>query len=449
VTSPRIAVLGAGVTGLAIARLLRQKGLDVTVYEMEKTAGGLCRSECVDGFTYDVSGGHVLFSKDKQILAYLQRLLGDMDVVETKRNTKIYYKGRLVKYPFENGLADLPDEDRFECVKGYVEAHYKRLYEKPPQPENFRDWVVYRFGPGIAKHFMHPYNEKIWKCDLSEMGTEWVAGRVPDAPIDDVIRAALGISTEGYTHQAIFYYPRTGGYQKIADRLASGIEDRIRLATKVESVRRRGEGFEVNGKAYDEVVNTMPLQELYRILADASPTAKAAAEALRFTSMTTFLLGIDGPDETTHSWIYLPHPENGPVNRVTHLSNYSPKNAPPGKSSILAEMTYTGDLRVDRKFAEGIVADLASCGFVDRSRVSTLAWTQLPYAYIVFDLDFAKKRGAALDYLEKIRLHTIGRFGRYEYMNVDQCLRRAFDFVKAFTGEDPDPPELRGVKIGS
>lgn len=445
---PRIAIIGAGVTGLTVARLLRQKGADVHVYEMEEKPGGLARSEVVDGFTYDISGGHVLFSKDNQILSYIQRLLGDMDTVETKRNTKIYYKGRFVKYPFENGLGDLPEEDRFECVKGYVEAHFKRLYEKPPAPENFKDWVTWRFGAGIAKHFMHPYNEKIWKCDLAEMGTEWVAGRVPDAPIDDVLRAALGISTEGYTHQAVFYYPRTGGYQKIADRLADGLRDRIRLKTKVESIRRRGSAFEVNGVAYDEIVNTAPLQELYRILEDPDKNAKAAADALRYTSMTTFLVGVDGPDKNTHSWIYLPHPENGPVNRVTHLSNYSPENAPKGKSSILAEMTYTGELKVDRKFANGIVAHLDACGIVDKSRVSTLAWTQCPYAYIVFDIPFAAKRKKALDYLDGIRLHSLGRFGRYEYLNIDQCLRRAFDFVKEFTGEEPDPPELRGVKTG-
>ena len=89
--------------------------------------------------------------------------------------------------------------------------------------------------------------------------------------------------------------------------------------------------------------------------------------------------------------------------------------------------------------------NLADCGIVDPKRVSTLAWTQCPYAYIVFDIPFAAKRTKALEYLDRIRLHTLGRFGRYEYLNVDQCLRRAFDFVKAFTGEEPDPPELRGA----
>jgi protoporphyrinogen oxidase len=85
----------------------------------------------------------------------------------------------------------------------------------PPGPLNglaarreFGAWVRWRFGDGIAKHFMDPYNEKVWKRELDFLTSDWVAGRVPDAPVDDVLRAAVGIRTEGYTHQSIFYYPK-------------------------------------------------------------------------------------------------------------------------------------------------------------------------------------------------------------------------------------------------
>ena len=43
-------VVGAGLTGLAIARRLRVYGVDVTVVEAEPAIGGQCRSEVVDGF---------------------------------------------------------------------------------------------------------------------------------------------------------------------------------------------------------------------------------------------------------------------------------------------------------------------------------------------------------------------------------------------------------------
>ena len=43
--------------------------------------------------------------------------------------------------------------------------------------------------------------------------------------MEDVLRAAVGIRTEGYT-KSIFYYPKTGGFQGITDGLAGTLEAR-------------------------------------------------------------------------------------------------------------------------------------------------------------------------------------------------------------------------------
>jgi protoporphyrinogen oxidase len=77
-----------------------------------------------------------------------------------------------VQYPFENGLGDLPLEDNFACLKGLVDAWIARD-RGLKKPDNFADWIDYRMGKGIGEKFMRPYNEKIWKCDLSEMGIAW------------------------------------------------------------------------------------------------------------------------------------------------------------------------------------------------------------------------------------------------------------------------------------
>ncbi|HED65340.1 MAG TPA: FAD-dependent oxidoreductase, partial [Planctomycetes bacterium] len=269
-----IAILGAGVSGLVLARRLIERGLspdDLTLFEAGPVAGGLCRSKEVDGFTYDVSGGHILFSKDAPTMQWLKDCAGgDEAFVERNRNTKIRFDDRWVHYPFENGLGDLPDGPKFDCLKGYVEAWHAREIEAreghSKAPHDFASWIRWRFGDGIAEHFMDPYNEKIWKRPLSEITSGWVAGRVPDAPIDDVLRAAIGIRTEGYTHQAVFYYPKRGGFQAITDGLASTLTDRIRLNTRVEHVVRSGETWKVNGEDFDRVVNTIAMNELPSIV---------------------------------------------------------------------------------------------------------------------------------------------------------------------------------------
>ena len=49
----KAAILGAGISGLSAARLLKEKGVDVTVYEKETTVGGLARTRFTDGYLYD------------------------------------------------------------------------------------------------------------------------------------------------------------------------------------------------------------------------------------------------------------------------------------------------------------------------------------------------------------------------------------------------------------
>ena len=76
--------------------------------------------------------------------------------------------------------------------------------------------------------------------------------------------------------------------------------------------------------------------------------------------------------------------------------------------------------------------ELARCleraGLLDASRLTVTDAHLNPVAYILYDLDFESKRDtvlAALDALEGF--WTLGRFGRYEYHNSDQCLARAMD----------------------
>src|SRR5258708_26896243 len=123
---------------------------------------------------------------------------------------------------------------------------------------------------------MDPYNAKVWKRELSELTSDWVAGRVPDAPIDDVIRSSIGIRTEGYTHQAIFYYPKRGGFQAITDGIASTIRPRVRLKTRAEDIVRQRRRWRVNGEEVDLLVSTPPLPHPPDILPDMpTPVARA------------------------------------------------------------------------------------------------------------------------------------------------------------------------------
>ena len=429
----KLAILGGGVSGLALAYYLKDDPrFDLTVFEASSIPGGLCKSKTVDGFVYDEAGGHILFSKDADVMALQRKMCafrsGD---VKTERRTWIRYEDRMVQYPFENGLGDLPPQARFECLNGYLKAQRARE-QNPDAPTAFASWVQWRFGEGIAKHFMIPYNEKIWCYDLEDvLSSGWVAGRVPDAPVEDVVRAACQVDTVGYGHQAIFYYPREGGFQTLTDGFAREIGERLRTGVKVEQISTGGRGFEVDGEAFDLVVNTIPLPELAKITPELSSVGKSAIENLRYLGLSSMLIALDRKEMEPNSWLYLPFPSQGPVNRVTYFSNYSPNNAPSGKSSYLAEVTWRKEEtpRKDPAFCDEVVQGLENAGLLTKDEVLFTDVTTQKYAYVVFDHGFDERLKTAVDAVEGLGLETFGRFGRFEYLNSDMCISRARDMA--------------------
>ena len=218
-----------------------------------------------DGFTFDDAGSHIIFSKNIDALNFLTDLLGQ-NKIKNRRNTKVLYKKLLVKYPFENGLAALSKEENFECLNGFIQSLLRKAKCQSVNSKNLSEWFFNTFGEGIAKKYLVPYNEKIWKYRLEEMGINWVE-RIPDPPVEDIIKSSLGIETEGYTHQLHFYYSRTGGIEAIIRALETKIgKEKIILNFPVKSVSYEDNQWIVsNGqieKSFDRIVSTMPIQNL-------------------------------------------------------------------------------------------------------------------------------------------------------------------------------------------
>ncbi|HJO27420.1 MAG TPA: FAD-dependent oxidoreductase [Planctomycetota bacterium] len=429
----KIAILGAGVSGLSLARTLVEEGapLDsISIFEAAPEVGGLMGSKELAGFTYDTAGGHILYGRDRETLAWMVSHTGGEEAFETReRQTRIRFGDRWVRYPFENGLGDLPPEVNAECLEGYVRAHKARAADGSGAPADFANWVRWRFGDGIARHFMDPYNEKIWKRELSDLTSDWVADRVPDAPLEDVQRASRGEVTEGYTHQSVFRYPARGGFNAISLGLASALGPALRLSTPVVELRRRGAAWTVNGEEFDVLVSTLPLTDLPALLPEMPREAAEAMESLSYNSLVSVLVALDHDQVPEYSWVYLPHASQGPANRITYLSNYSAGNAPAGRASLLCEVNFPGGPGGPGEpgggLEEDLLSGLAQAGLIERPRVLFTDRSVVRHAYVIFDHAYSARRAAALSWCASADLHTLGRFGRFEYDNSDACVKKA------------------------
>ena len=432
------AILGGGLSGLALARLLHEKGNEVIVLEAEPEYGGLCRSKTEQGFTFDTGGSHIIFSRDTEVLAFMRKMIAGNEQ-RNDRNTKIFYKGRCVKYPFENGLFDLPVEDRFFCINEFIKNHVAMEKGTLPAPENFREWIYFTFGKGVAECYMIPYNEKIWKFPTEKMSLHWVDGRIPRPPVEDVIKSAIGIPTEGYTHQSVFSYPADGGIEALGRAIALPIQEKIRTGFRVTSVRKTGNGFEIsNGSEVivaDQCISTMPVQHLIAALEGVPAHVKEACAALRYNAIVCVNIGIQGtvPDI---SWLYIPEIALGMTNRISFPSNYSARAAPEGCGSVLAEITHQPGDDVSRMDDKALVAQviktLEAMQIVAKDQVIYSSVERQPYAYVVYDLDYEKNIAVVRDYCASAGIPLVGRFSQFEYLNMDGCLRSVMDFAARY-----------------
>ncbi|HMZ32054.1 MAG TPA: FAD-dependent oxidoreductase, partial [Methanoregulaceae archaeon] len=404
----KTAILGGGLSGLTLARFLHERGEDLVVLEAEPAFGGLCRSRREGGFCFDSGGSHIIFSRDEEVLGFMLSVLGENRAVR-KRNTRIFYKDRFVKYPFENGLSELPKEDLYFCLHEYIKTLIASEKGELSPVKTFQDWIYATFGKGIAECYLLPYNRKIWNYPPEQMSAHWVEGRVPRPPVEDIIRSAVGIETEGYTHQAVFSYPQEGGIEALVRAVALPITDRMTCGFRVSSIRRCGEGWEISDGirtiSADRLISTIPLQHLIPALEGVPEQVREAVGSLRYNSVCSVFIGVNGkvPDI---SWLYVPDPGIGLLNRVSFPSNYSSWVAPEGCGSVLAEITYNeGDPLTrmdDTEIIRHVIQSLETMQLVKNEDVIYTGIARHRFAYVVYDLDYLANIHIVREYCREI-----------------------------------------------
>jgi len=419
----RVGILGGGISGVALAAHL---GPDVDVLEKRSRIGGLCGAIIENGFTFDAAGPHIMFSKNRPVLQLMIDVLGD-NVRQGRRENRIWFKGRLVKYPFENDLASLPKEDNYDCIYGYIvnpRAH--------DTPANLADWSYMTFGAGISEKYFVPYNRKIWNYDPQKIGLEFVS-RIPKPPMEDVLKSSIGIPTEGYLHQLYFSYPIEGGFESIVHGFAKRVSGELHTDCRVVSVARDGRRWRVTTddgieRSYDTLVSTLPIHDLLPIWEGAPSEAIEMAKKLRYNSLINVLIGCNEDRGYPYTAVYLPDPEIV-FHRISFPKAFSDRCVPEGSSSIMAEITTNeGDgiwEMSDADIIDRVIADLAKVEFLDPATVTYRRAVRFLYGYPVYDLEYRANVERMRKAVADTGLHLLGRFAQFDYINSDVCVERA------------------------
>ena len=411
-SSKRIAIIGGGISGLSIARMLSTKGEHVVVFEKESSPGGLVRCERVEGVLYHVVGGHVFNSRNAAVLDWFWQQCNKADFQLATRHAVVSLAdGTRVDYPIENHLYQMPDTMRDAVLDDLLQI----AADGYPESANFDDFLRNRFGKTLYNEYFAPYNRKIWHRSLTDVPLSWLEGKLPMPTVKEILSANIGQVKEMQMVHSTFHYARQNGSQHIADTLAQGLD--IRFNAPVDAIQRKGENWIINGESFTHVVYCCNIRHLPAILQGVQ-VELCGVNKLDAHGTTSVLCEVE---PNPYSWIYMPS-ESHKSHRIICTGNFAASNAPEGVATATIEFT-------EELSKEEILEQLQRIPFAPRY----ITHRYTPYTYPVQDGNTRSIINTARQQLAPLNLHLLGRFAEWEYYNMDAAMEAAMKLCSTLT----------------
>jgi protoporphyrinogen oxidase len=389
-------IIGAGISGLSAGHFL--KG-DCLILEKSDVPGGLSGQYLVNGFAFDY-GGHYFHFQNKTAAQEHVEAFHLFRVF--RRNSKIYLLDRFIPYSLQYHLAYLPQRARQTILR-------EILCSKEMRAENLEDFLRIHFGDYLTGLFFQPFLSKFYGRPLRGMLPGMDKGSIPVPRREDVRRGATGKKRFAEGYNPVFYYPHQG-MQAFFQSYSRPLLERIRFGERVLRIDRQQKKV-VTDKghyAYDNLINTMPLREFLSLL---NPQAPFPWQPLQHIS-TLVVNAVLSRRRRQFHWLYLPEAEL-PFYRV----GYYPRR---DETAVYLEKTIAAGKGIDRRrTCLEMTNTLRRTGMIEtRREVLFHDIKKIPVSYIVFDKQWPQLVPPALEFLQRQRIFSIGRYGRWDYTSM-------------------------------
>jgi protoporphyrinogen oxidase len=409
-------IVGAGISGLATAAFSPDP--DLLVLEADTEIGGYCKTVKRAGFVWDYSG-HFFHFKHPEIERWLRERMAGQDVRVVNKRSFVSYGGRLIDFPFQKNIHQLPQGEFIDCL---YDLYFAATRDRAPEA-SFKEMLYGRFGRSIAEKFLIPYNEKLYACDLGQLDRDAMGRFFPHADLTDIIRNMKAPDNASYN--ATFTYPE-GGAIEYVKALASAVRPQalalgeplvgLDMERRVARTPRRQIKFQ-------RLVSSMPFNRLAAL--SGLPHDPAT---FTWNKVLVFNLGFDRKGPRGVHWIYYPDRARA-FYRIGFYDNIFDAD----RMSLYVELGFPAGAAIDEAAARTrVLEDLRHEGLVtDHQLVAEHSVVMDPaYVHITGASQAEQRRLAAR--LAEHGVHSIGRYGGWTYCSIEDNIVEARRLVSGW-----------------
>lgn len=188
---------------------------------------------------------------------------------------------------------------------------------------------------------------------------------------------------------------------------------------------------------YDFIISTIPVPLLSRIYQEEMlEEVRVSVNGLKYNSLLISVINVRKDNLGDNFAVMVPD-ENIIFHRLSKLNFLGDYYRKEDKSAtLMAEITCSKDSTMNEmdvsEVEEKIIAGLEAARFIDtREQINFLKTRKFEYAYVICDLPHQRNMKIIKNYFSSQGVQLCGRFGEFEYLNMDAVIRHAKNLSEA------------------
>ncbi|OON68428.1 protoporphyrinogen oxidase [Hymenobacter sp. CRA2] len=305
-----VAIIGGGITGLATAWHLQQRGATAHVFEAGHDAGGNMRSrQLPGGYVVELGPNSLQLSPELELLLKSLNLEDQIQEPEAVSSRRYVVRGGKVR--------ELPAKPQQLLFSGFfslgaklnVLRELRRPAQAPDPNESIADFFRRRFGQEIVDYAVNPFVSGIYAGDPAQLLVHKTFPQLPalEQQHGSVLKG-FAKTMKGAARRRIISL--RGGLQALTDALQAHLPH-VHLHTQVEALLPQPDGrYRLRladqpalAEMFDAVVLALPAYAAAPLLAPLDAAAGEALTAVHYPPMTAV--------HTAYDRSAVQHPLNG------------------------------------------------------------------------------------------------------------------------------------------